>query len=154
MALRNETVAAKSQAIAERLKTAADWPAVRALHCFQPLTALHEPDITGFLEYVAAQHPEISVYTSRKYEGEWRIVTLDGRKGQAPEFDVVITPMLGFDDALHRIGYGGGYYDRLLAAQPQARKIGVCFEIGHTGSLPYEPHDIPMDVVITDRRTA
>ena len=59
--------------------------------------------------------------------------------------------MLGFDPkTLHRIGYGGGYYDQFLATQPQAQKIGVCFDHGKTENIPTEPHDIPLDVIVTE----
>ena len=59
--------------------------------------------------------------------------------------------MLGFNSkALHRIGYGGGYYDKFLATQPQAQKIGVCFEQGKLAQIPAELHDIPLDVIITE----
>jgi 5-formyltetrahydrofolate cyclo-ligase len=60
--------------------------------------------------------------------------------------------MLAFDTSLQRIGYGGGYYDRFLATQPQARKVGVCFELGKVQYVRSEPHDIPLDSIVTERR--
>lgn len=63
---------------------------------------------------------------------------------------MIIVPMLGFDGALHRLGYGGGYYDRLLARQATARKIGLCYDLGRLEQLPVEPHDQPLDAVITE----
>jgi 5,10-methenyltetrahydrofolate synthetase len=60
-------------------------------------------------------------------------------------------PLLGFDTkTLHRIGYGGGYYDRFLATQSQSLKIGICFEQGKLAELPADRHDIPLDTVITE----
>jgi 5-formyltetrahydrofolate cyclo-ligase len=61
--------------------------------------------------------------------------------------------MIGFDNRLYRLGYGGGYYDALLAEQPTARMIGVCFDFGHLVRLPNDDHDIPMDIVITEQQT-
>lgn len=74
------------------------------------------------------------------------------KEGPPPaEFDLILVPMLGFDDQLQRIGYGGGYYDKFLATQPHASKIGVCFELGRLDQpIPAEPHDIPLERVVTE----
>jgi 5-formyltetrahydrofolate cyclo-ligase len=61
--------------------------------------------------------------------------------------------MLGFDASLHRIGYGGGYYDRFLADQPKAKKIGVCYEVSKVGKIPAEPHDVPLDFIVSESHT-
>jgi 5-formyltetrahydrofolate cyclo-ligase len=68
------------------------------------------------------------------------------------QYGLIIVPMLGFDKVLHRIGYGSGYYDRLLAAHSGAAKIGLCFEAGRVEQLPVEPHDQRLDLVITEDR--
>jgi 5-formyltetrahydrofolate cyclo-ligase len=71
-----------------------------------------------------------------------------------PQFDIILVPMLGFDPkTLHRIGYGGGYYDRFLATQSRVQKIGLCFDMGKLDLLSVEPHDIPLDVIITESAT-
>jgi len=65
--------------------------------------------------------------------------------------DVVLMPPIGFDDAGYRLGYGGGYYDRTLAAMPMPPiKIGVGFELSRIASIRPQPHDIPMDYVVTE----
>ncbi len=65
--------------------------------------------------------------------------------------DVLLIPMIGFDEDGYRLGYGGGYYDRTLAGiSPQPLKIGVAFEIGRTSSIVPQPHDIPMDFIVTE----
>jgi len=59
---------------------------------------------------------------------------------------------LGFDREGHRLGRGGGYYDRFLAALPETTpRIGVGFEIQMRDSIPTEPHDIRLDAVVTER---
>jgi 5-formyltetrahydrofolate cyclo-ligase len=66
--------------------------------------------------------------------------------------DAVIVPLVGFDDAGYRLGYGGGYFDRTLAAL--ARKpivIGVAYEGAHLDTIHPQPHDIPMDWIVTER---
>ena len=69
---------------------------------------------------------------------------------------LIIVPGLAFDDGGYRIGYGGGYYDRLLAVLSEAgisvTTVGLVFARCHTHALPREPHDIPVDYVIDERR--
>lgn len=70
----------------------------------------------------------------------------------APEsLRVVIVPGLAFDRQGHRLGHGGGIYDRLLApAQENALLVGVCIDALVAAELPAEPHDIGMDVLVTE----
>ena len=82
-----------------------------------------------------------------------------GRLAAAPESDVdpawpdvVIVPGLAFTVEGDRLGQGGGWYDRFLAdARPDSTAIGVCFFEQVVGALPVEPHDVTMDLVVTDR---
>jgi 5-formyltetrahydrofolate cyclo-ligase len=69
------------------------------------------------------------------------------------DFDLIIVPLLAFDERKHRLGFGGGWYDRFLAAQPNALKIGLGYEFQRSGSLPVEPHDIALDMIITEAKT-
>lgn len=67
------------------------------------------------------------------------------------EVDVVITPGLGFDRRGHRLGYGGGHYDRYLERMSgEALRIGVAFSVQIVRHVPVEPGDQPVDVVVTD----
>ncbi len=66
--------------------------------------------------------------------------------------DVVIVPGAVFDKRGNRIGYGQGYYDRFLKKVPNALKIGLAFDLQVVKKLPNEKHDIPVDVVLTERR--
>ena len=60
-----------------------------------------------------------------------------------------IVPGVAFTSGGARLGYGGGWYDRMLSAAPQAKKIGVCFPCQIAASLPCGPHDIRMDTVVS-----
>ncbi|WP_261428569.1 5-formyltetrahydrofolate cyclo-ligase [Xiamenia xianingshaonis] len=64
-------------------------------------------------------------------------------------FDAVAVPLVAFDDANRRLGYGGGNYDRFL---PRLRKdcqvIGVAFREQQVPRVPCEPHDLPLDAVM------
>lgn len=153
LALSPEDRQAKTTTIAGSLLQAIDWSAAKSVHCFEPIMRLGEVDLTDFVVALQTDREDIRVYTSRKLGGEWQIVSVDTDKPiVVPEFDVIIVPMLGFDASLHRVGYGGGYYDKFLAAQPSARKIGVCYEFGRVNHLPSEPHDVPLDMIVTEQK--
>jgi 5-formyltetrahydrofolate cyclo-ligase len=67
------------------------------------------------------------------------------------EPEVLLVPLVGFDRAGYRLGYGGGYYDRTLAPpEKRPRLIGVGFELGRLPTIHPQPHDIPLDVIITE----
>ena len=66
--------------------------------------------------------------------------------------DVLLVPLVGFDAGGYRLGYGGGYYDRSLAARtPRPLAIGIGFEISRLATIHPQPHDIPMDAIVTER---
>jgi 5-formyltetrahydrofolate cyclo-ligase len=64
--------------------------------------------------------------------------------------DVLLVPLLAFDASGHRLGYGGGFYDRTLAAIP-ARAIGIAYAGQQSASIPHEPHDRTLDMVLTEQ---
>jgi 5-formyltetrahydrofolate cyclo-ligase len=66
------------------------------------------------------------------------------------DIDLVIVPAVAFDENGYRLGRGKGFYDRLLAGS-NVIKIGVGYEFQLLPSLPIEPHDVPMDVIITPK---
>ena len=63
---------------------------------------------------------------------------------------LMLMPGAVFDEECHRIGYGKGFYDRLLT-QISATKIGVAYHFQIVDDIPVEPHDVPVDMVITDK---
>jgi 5-formyltetrahydrofolate cyclo-ligase len=65
--------------------------------------------------------------------------------------DLVLAPLVGFDAARYRLGYGGGYFDRTLAVlQLRPFAIGVGFELGRLATVHPQPHDLAMDAVVTE----
>jgi len=63
---------------------------------------------------------------------------------------VTISPLVGFDPGCYRLGYGGGFYDRTLSAlAPRPRVIGVGFPVSAIPTIYPQPHDIPMDAIVT-----
>lgn len=67
--------------------------------------------------------------------------------------DVLLVPLLAFDAAGYRLGYGGGYYDRTLAvlrAARPVRAIGIAYTGQQVDALPHGPHDQRLDAVLTE----
>jgi 5-formyltetrahydrofolate cyclo-ligase len=68
-------------------------------------------------------------------------------------FDVVIVPGVAFDAEGRRLGYGGGFYDRLLPAMPRAERIAGAFELQIVARVPAAAHDVGVDWIVTEERT-
>jgi 5-formyltetrahydrofolate cyclo-ligase len=65
--------------------------------------------------------------------------------------DTVLMPLLGFDRKGTRLGYGGGYYDRTLASLPnRPRLVGFAFARQELDHIPRQPHDVPLDAIVTE----
>ena len=88
---------------------------------------------------------------TRMERGHWNIPV---PPRDAPEVmpDVVLAPLMGWDSEGYRLGYGGGYFDRTLAAlSPRPFSIGVGIAAAQLPTIFPQPHDIPMDVILTER---
>jgi len=141
-ALSPNDVAAASGTIAECVLAAVDWPAVRRMHVYAPVVAWGEVDTDPIVSVVQAQWPRV-------------VVVRPGLEKDQPipaePFDLVVVPVVGFDRDNNRLGLGGGFYDRFLAAQPAALKIGVAYAWALVPEgLPVEPHDVRLDRILTD----
>ena len=89
--------------------------------------------------------------------GSWGILEPDEMEGRAisvDDIDIVIAPGVAFDESCNRLGYGKGYYDKLLSRKKGLIPfvIGLAYEEQIVNALPCNPHDIKMDIVITDKR--
>ncbi len=104
--------------------------------------------VYGFKEWVAGQPLR---------PGHWGVPEPDTDRFATPEGSVLmVVPGLAFDGAGGRIGYGAGYYDRLLGLACDGGAVtaaGVCFDEQVHASLPQEAWDRRMDFVVTERRT-
>ena len=100
-------------------------------------------DRKGPLEYRAWRPGEAMV------DGVWNIPTPEKREVVVPQ--AMLAPLVGFDRGCYRLGYGGGYFDRTLAAlSPRPLAIGVGFELSQLETIYPQDFDIPMDVIVTE----
>jgi len=84
----------------------------------------------------------------RMERGVWNILVPADGALLTP--DVTIVPLVGFDPGCYRLGYGGGFFDRTLAAlSPRPMVIGVGYPVTAIRTIHPQPHDIPMDVIVT-----
>lgn len=81
-------------------------------------------------------------------KGVWNIPFPSGGREVVP--DIVLAPVVGFDGDCYRLGYGGGFFDRTLAAMAaMPLAIGVGHECARIATIFPQPHDVPMDAVVT-----
>ena len=176
-ALRRELLArrkglARRQEKDEKLrKTLWNWPFYEtAEKLFLFLSAGSEPDTWTIFARALEQQKE--VYLPRCLDGEGRMAFFQvtcreqlepGRFGifepdpqrcsraQGTEGALCLVPGIAFDREGYRLGYGKGYYDRLLPRIPAAYKAGICFPFQIVEEVPAEPFDIRMDEIITQQ---
>lgn len=161
----------KSEAISERVLSASEFAAAQTVHFYlaskaevQTERMIEEALRRGKRVVVPVVTPQtngmtlselIDSHPSRLQLGPFDILeprpafrkTVDPRR-----VDLWIIPGVCFDEAGNRLGFGRGYYDRLLAGA-SGKKIGVAFEFQIVPRLPAEPTDHPVDQIITEMRT-
>jgi 5-formyltetrahydrofolate cyclo-ligase len=103
-------------------------------------------DKKGPLEYRAWKPGENLI------PGVWDIPIPEKREIVTPS--MVLAPLVGFDRACYRLGYGGGYFDRTLGAlDARPLAIGIGFAVQEIATIRPQPFDIPMDLVVTEAET-
>ena len=78
--------------------------------------------------------------------------SIDDFEVVVPEaIDLIICPVVAFDNMLNRLGYGGGFYDRYLRRLPSyVPKIGVAFEVQKVNDVPIDKNDLKLDDIVTE----
>lgn len=167
-------IAEKSSALFQNWQREFFHPSIKSIHVFISIQKFNEVDTSPFIEFIQSQinGPELVVPVTdfeqdilthiaitpemELAENDWGIKepVIKNRKVSPSQLDMVLVPMMGFDRQLNRIGYGKGHYDKFLAqTRPDCLKIGLCFDLGLIEEgLPYEPHDFPLDAVVTESR--
>ncbi len=105
-----------------------------------------------YLPRVNGVNLDILPYEETRLEiGAFHIEEPTGEEMFDPEnLELIVVPAVAYDRTGNRLGRGKGFYDRLLAVS-RATKIGVGYDFQIVEELPVEEHDVPVDVVITDR---
>jgi 5-formyltetrahydrofolate cyclo-ligase len=160
--------AARSERIVERIVQSPELAAARGVGLFWPMLERNEVDVRP-IDAAARAAGKPVAYPFMRDEGDMTLLVAEpaaleerGNSFAEPPEDapeiasdglLVIVPALAVDEAGHRIGYGKGFYDRLLARiAPPARAIAVAYDFQVVAEVPATEHDRPVDIVVTDAR--
>ena len=132
--------ATRSRRIVERIISSERWQNAERVLLFSPMRT--EPDIAPLTEPQNSSDKLVAIIPrTLRHEHELELPF-------APDF--VLVPGLAFSRDGHRLGRGGGFYDRLLAGRARAAaKVGVAFALQLHNDIPHAQHDVILDAVIT-----
>ena len=130
------------------------WPFRREYDCLPLMRQVVEAGGQAALPVVLEKNQplEFRPWTpkTRMEAGVWNI--LHPAEGPAVQPSALLIPLVGFDEAGYRLGYGAGYYDRTIATfSSPPLKIGVGFELCRLKTICPQAHDIPMDFIVTEK---
>ena len=162
MALPPDVRAAQTAAIADGLNQIVSTAPGTIISGYWPIKA--EPDLRPWMQEMWERGARVTLPVAiavgqalafrewrpgaRMTRGLWNIPHPADGAELAPT--IALAPLLGFDDDCFRLGYGGGFFDRTLAAlDPRPLAIGVGYATGNLRTIYPQPHDIPMDWIVT-----
>ena len=143
-------------AVLERAQVVGGYRAIRGeVGLDAALTRLHEGGAMVTVPRVSGDRMDFLPWTSASetVAGSFGISEpLNGVPVQLSQHDVVLVPLVAFDETGQRLGQGGGFYDRVIAAAGAARPllIGVAHAFQQVRSVPVEAWDMPLDAVVTE----
>ena len=155
---------ARSRSICTRLLELDQLKSAHTVHAYWPLTAKKEVDIRPLIRSLSLQNIRVylpvvegnellhGLYTSSE---DFKLNSFGGFEplpdpAFAPEnVDCILVPSLAVDLAGNRLGYGKGFYDRFLT-ESTALKIAPIFSNQLVQGIPNEPHDVPVDILVTE----
>ena len=129
------------------------WPFRREFNCIPLMhSVIAQGGWTALPVVLQTNSPlEFRLWTPEKKmeAGVGNILPPAGREPVWPA--ALLVPLVGFDAAGYRLGYGAGYYDRTLEVFPTPPlTIGVGFELSRMETIHPQPHDVPMDYIVTE----
>lgn len=160
--------AAAGEAIARSLIELPQWLGAGVVMLYRPLGS--EPDLSLAIDAAIDARKRVLLPRSLRETASIEAVPLPSRDAPlkrdplgvpAPvgppadprSIDLVVVPGVAFDLRCVRLGRGGGYYDRFLASlAPECLRVGVCLDCRVLERVPAEPHDLAMDLLLTERR--
>ena len=157
-----------SEAIVAKLCLQPEYREAATIHCYVSMNDRREVDTHHLIKEMMEEGRRVVVpktqfkeqsllhYSLSAFEdlvlNKWGVLEpAGGEQLSEKEIDLVIVPMVGGDERGHRIGYGGGFYDRFLS-KVICPTIGLCFEQNIVAQLPAEPFDIALDKTVTEKR--
>lgn len=162
--------AVRSQAIAEHLTALASWQRARAVLLTLPVRGEWDASLvaraalaTGKMVVLPRVDAPARMLALHRVDDLVRDIAA-GRHGIpepraecaliAPgDIDWVLVPGVAFDAHGHRLGYGGGYYDRLLPLlAPEVARVAGAFDLQIVDAVPHAAHDLPVDAIVTESR--
>lgn len=137
----------------------------KRVHLFIPIKKFNEVNLTPLIDFLIENESEVATSITLSEKNELQHVLIDHhteleedswgiptpvKAEQIPEetIDVVIVPLLAFDEKGHRVGYGKGYYDRFLSTV-SAIKIGVSLFESLSELIDIDHNDVALDIVVT-----
>lgn len=160
-AMTEEEIVSRSEALGVLFAQSEAYKAAKTIYGYLPYN--QEVRTVPMLEQALKDGKRVAV--PKVYGDEMKFLYLDDltkvEKGYAgipepiadepvadDETALVLMPGLAFDPQGHRIGYGGGFYDKFLAAEPNHPTLALCYEFQMLPKLDTEEHDIPVDTVL------
>ena len=153
--------------IARRVLDLPDLAGLSPVGGYWPMRS--EVDPRPVLDALAAEGRTVALSQTRHPRLSWRAwrrgdaLIHGGFKVMEPGPDApeifpraLLVPLCGFDRSGSRLGYGKGHFDRSIAALRAAGSlltVGLAFSVQEVEALPVEPHDAPLDIVVTERET-
>ena len=160
-AMTEEEIQLRSQKLGEKFLASEAYQNAKTIYGYLPYN--QEVRTTPMLAQALLDGKRVAV--PKVYGDEMKFIYLDDlskvEKGYAgipepiadepvadDETALVLMPGMAFDPQGHRIGYGGGFYDKFLCAEPGHPTLALCYEFQMLPQLETEAHDIPVDYVI------
>ena len=131
------------------------------------ISAFNEPDTCGIIKSLLSSGKSVAVPVTDMESVTLSLSYIDDmtdlvrgaygiyepaviKSANKKDMDVIITPGLAFDRRGGRMGFGKGYYDRLFE-KTDAVRIGLCYDFQLHDEIPTEPHDVPMNIIVTEK---
>lgn len=162
-ALSPEECRRASRLITQRLAQLPEYLAARTVALYSPIR--NEVDISGLLPAALSAGKRVVYPRVRDTEIDFHVITsltqlhpggfgvaepLAGEVVAVAKIDLLVVPGVAFDGNGHRLGYGKGYYDRVLARLKKQTAVGVAYRVQLVDALPTEGHDQRLNVLVTE----
>lgn len=160
-AMTPEQIDASSAALAEKFYASAQYAEAKTIYGYLPYN--QEVRTVPMLERALADGKRVAVPKVLGDEMKFIYMTdlslteksdmgipepvADGPEGDDPTA-LVLMPGLAFTEKGDRMGYGGGFYDKFLAREPEHPTVALCYQFQMVEELPTQDHDIPVDLVL------